>query len=72
MLLRFLLLLVTGYIIWRLVKAVMTLLMQPGSGRSQQSVHNGSAAEPPQPYVDIKDAEFEEIKSEKDSEDKNG
>jgi len=70
--LRFLLLLLTGYIIWRLVKAVMTLLMQPGSMKSPQSVHNAPPAKPPQPYVDIKDAEFEEIKSEKDPGDANG
>jgi hypothetical protein len=70
--LRFLLLLVTGYIVWRLVKAVMTLLMQPGTEKSSQKVHNSAPAKPAQPYVDIQDAEFEEIKSEKNTGEGNG
>lgn len=64
---RYLLLLfIAGYLIWKLVQ----MLARGFGGRDEQrNVRNGEKGkkDPLHPYVEIKDAEFEEIKPEKDS-----
>lgn len=70
--LRFLLLLLTAYIIWRLVKAVMAVLMQPRMEKTSPKVHSSAPTTTPKPYMDIQDAEFEELKSDKETGEGNG
>jgi len=63
---RYLLILfIAGYLIWKVVQ----MLARGLGGRGKQpNVRSGGRGEkgPVQPYVEIKDAEFEEIKPEKE------
>ncbi len=64
---RYLLILfIAGYLIWKLVQMLARGL---GGGNERPNVRGGEKGkkDPIQPYVEIKDAEFEEIKPEREA-----
>ncbi len=66
--LRFLLLVLLGYIVWRFLRSLFSVVSQPQGARWQRQRKPGEGKPGPRQYVDIKDAEFEDITSEKDAE----
>jgi len=65
---RLLLFLLLGYLLWRFLRTLFASFSQSqGRGRSQRTSPGRPETPVPRQYVDIKDAEFEDISTDKDT-----
>jgi hypothetical protein len=62
---RFLLLVALGYLIWRFLRSLFSFVSHPQGSSGGGERPQPPKADPP-PYMDIKDAEFEDITTDKD------
>jgi hypothetical protein len=69
-LMRFLLIVILGYLLWRIVRLVFRMLQGPSRGQDEV-VHPPEGQQPAKPfYTDVKDAQYEDLPPSEQPDDK--